>query len=897
MKKLLIILLALSFNVFATSPFSDVGSSNSNYKAVNELYKLWVINWYDDGTFKPTKTVNRVEALKILLIWAKVPLDESDSALNFSDTQSDSWYAKYLITARNLWIVKGYSDGRFLPESSINLAECLKMVIESFRVDYDKNVKESPIPWVLSDTWFVPYFKFAIDNDLISQKSDPTKKVNRWEIAQIIYNMIILKSKLDEDKLTAEQYSDSMVWKILSSWEKYLTEDYTASIRDVTFWTRLQINNPANGKSVLVRVNDNVIDNQDRDIKLSKRAFDSIKDLNEKIIWVKINKVSVDSNIEPSVKVTADCSYPEQQKSKIDFFDWISLSSWVNKYYRENEVFNISWNLSKSASQLTVFIINSSWNKDIFVWQVTNWFFSIDIDAWNAWNKQIWMVQGSDWKSYLYDIEVKKMDCEKKFDSDYAIKPTNIDFKIKGDETYIKWNWTGGIIRFIAKQGEKVVEKYITKNDQYLKLDTSWFKDFSEWEAYFQLALAQNYTNSFFGQLTGFSVAESKKVKIVQHFHKIYDRNVLELDEEPSTFSVWGKIFISWSIKDSIKTQAVIATPSSKIEQVEIQNDKQKIKDQNWIEIYPSLSRFKMEYTPKESWTYLIELNHVSWVAGLNYPVYESWYLPLIPDYMDKSQNTNKKVTELNVSTFRSNMLWLLNWERNKIGLNRLMLNPSLNNLAQARAEDMATNNYVGHWDKSWKSANDLRFGYWIKNIVAENIAQEVNLENAHFGLMRSPIHRANILEKDWSRVWLGFALAKDWTLIVDQIYSSSPILDTSLNDMRNELIDIINSKRNSYLVASSTLHAVAQNWSEDMINKGFFDFTSPDKITLNDQIHEAWITSTVGNFIVANSTWIWVKEEVAKHDRVLDIVWKKIGIWIKQDSDWIIKVTLIYTY
>lgn len=72
----LIISLALIIPAHAedetTSPFPDVEEWTKYYDAITYLYENGIISGYEDCTFQPDREVNRVEALKILLLSAGI---------------------------------------------------------------------------------------------------------------------------------------------------------------------------------------------------------------------------------------------------------------------------------------------------------------------------------------------------------------------------------------------------------------------------------------------------------------------------------------------------------------------------------------------------------------------------------------------------------------------------------------------------------------------------------------------------------------------------------------------------------------------------------------------------------------------------------------------------------
>jgi len=59
----------------------------------------------------------------------KTDTDASGIELNFTDLDPQAWYAEDLKTALSLNIISGYPDGSFLPNASVNRAEALKMLL------------------------------------------------------------------------------------------------------------------------------------------------------------------------------------------------------------------------------------------------------------------------------------------------------------------------------------------------------------------------------------------------------------------------------------------------------------------------------------------------------------------------------------------------------------------------------------------------------------------------------------------------------------------------------------------------------------------------------------------------------------------------------------------------
>lgn len=107
--------------------FSDVDSNDWHWTFIERAKKLALIEGYADGTFKPDSKINRAEALKIILKAFKK--DKSDVCeKSFADVRGNEWFYPYLCTATNLRIVSGYDDGKFHPERNVTRAETAKIV-------------------------------------------------------------------------------------------------------------------------------------------------------------------------------------------------------------------------------------------------------------------------------------------------------------------------------------------------------------------------------------------------------------------------------------------------------------------------------------------------------------------------------------------------------------------------------------------------------------------------------------------------------------------------------------------------------------------------------------------------------------------------------------------------
>lgn len=152
-----LMLVCLAFESYAQN-FND--TELSYYQdSIQTLASEWVIAGYGDGRFGPDNTITRAEILKILF-WAKwVSPNPSDEAC-FPDVTTTKWYHPFICEWVKLWVVKGFEDGTFGPDSPVTVLEALAMWLRIFGI-----APESGNPW------YVPYRTFADTSGILDTAS------------------------------------------------------------------------------------------------------------------------------------------------------------------------------------------------------------------------------------------------------------------------------------------------------------------------------------------------------------------------------------------------------------------------------------------------------------------------------------------------------------------------------------------------------------------------------------------------------------------------------------------------------------------------------------------------------------------------------------------------------
>lgn len=115
-------------------------------------------------------------------------------------------------------------------------------------------------------------------------------------------------------------------------------------------------------------------------------------------------------------------------------------------------------------------------------------------------------------------------------------------------------------------------------------------------------------------------------------------------------------------------------------------------------------------------------------------------------------------------------MLVLVNEERKKVGLKPLRADPEMQAVARLHSKDMFARGFFAHVNLDKKDPFDRMRAGGVKFLTAgENLALAQTLQQAHDGLMKSPGHRANILQRQFGRLGIGIVDGGIYGLMVTQ--------------------------------------------------------------------------------------------------------------------------------
>ena len=181
--------------------FWDVSKDHWAFEYIADLADRGVINGYDDGSFKPSKTVSRAEWAKMMVDAAGVVVN--DNSTNFTD-MANHWANKYVNAAKNY--LTGYKDGSYRPDQAATREDVTVAMVklkgyDLSEVDYSNLSKFKDNDSI--SNYAKVYVAVALTKDLISGFEDNTFRgqatLTRAEAATLLFRAF---QKGNDDKIT-----------------------------------------------------------------------------------------------------------------------------------------------------------------------------------------------------------------------------------------------------------------------------------------------------------------------------------------------------------------------------------------------------------------------------------------------------------------------------------------------------------------------------------------------------------------------------------------------------------------------------------------------------------------------------------------------------------------------
>lgn len=190
---------------YAATTFKDISTGAFYETAVYSLSEKGVIGGYSDGTFKPDKAVTRAEAAKMIAF--DLGLGQPVGTLvNFSDVKKEDWFYEPVTALTQAGGISGYEDGTFKPNKTITRAEMASMLVKAFSIKEKTDAQKAQFTDVNPASWYANAVQTLYGNNITSGRSAsqfaPNDPVTRGEIAAFIQKVNDRKNSQDKDQTT-----------------------------------------------------------------------------------------------------------------------------------------------------------------------------------------------------------------------------------------------------------------------------------------------------------------------------------------------------------------------------------------------------------------------------------------------------------------------------------------------------------------------------------------------------------------------------------------------------------------------------------------------------------------------------------------------------------------------
>lgn len=153
---------ALAIDIAPGNFYPDVRESSPEAVGINLLSREGIVKGYANGSFGPTRQVNRAEFLKIAMLSApQSRRPELVAADCFPDVHAEDWFSPYVCAAKEAGIVSGNADPKlprdqwkFAPDTPVQYDAALKMLTLLFGYEIHSSN---------SADWAAPYYDAAAE--------------------------------------------------------------------------------------------------------------------------------------------------------------------------------------------------------------------------------------------------------------------------------------------------------------------------------------------------------------------------------------------------------------------------------------------------------------------------------------------------------------------------------------------------------------------------------------------------------------------------------------------------------------------------------------------------------------------------------------------------------------
>lgn len=569
--------------------------------------------------------------------------------------------------------------------------------------------------------------------------------------------------------------------------------------------------------------------------------------------------------------------FPEQQIATLSFANFQLTAPFSNHFY-VNEVYVLEGDIiSGTSEEVFVFVCpdgeGCTKSKNFLEKTTDGRHFKIPVFFEETGNFQLGLISGRSGQSRVENISVIG---EPTLPSTPPLKPEHLSVRSGKNGAKFSWEGSGYLARLVIYQDSK-------RKDYIFRQATKTFsppsKDFGAWH---------KGDAWWFIEIDG-SRSPAKHITLTtQDFREIKETDVMvtslqEVFENPGTLRFNGKAL------KPVSKKAAVTLPNGQVQELHLGT-----KD------IPTGDAVEIEVALKSEGTYIFEVNNPAGAAVVNVPIYVGDYIPLLPDFFTSNPATLSTTPIDSIKTERATMLALINSDRKANGLEPVQLFDTLNSVAQKHSQDMNDRNFFGHNNPDGETPDDRRKkGNYLVGI-RENLGKASSLEHVQAGLMRSPIHRAAIIDPNMKRVGIGIVKSIEGYYLVTQNYSGLPLTASDALALEGTLYTKVQEYRAGKSVGTiahdPALREISTAWSAQMAEGSFFATIDSEGNSVAKLVRAGGNGAALRIHIVKSNTHVGIEEELFKQTGLEDSSFVSIGIGVAVNQSSDIYMTVIYS-
>ncbi len=177
--------------------FSDVKSGIWFESYLSKFVDRGIIEGYNDGSFQPSRTVNRAEMAKMIIKALGVDVESNDLEI-FCDIDEDAWYQPYVMQLYFDNIIEGYTGGTceggklFKASQEVSRAEGIKIILTMFGATVEplSSGDQTGFTDVDASHWAAAYIRTAFSLGIVNGYDDgsfqPNTPLTRAEFVKML---------------------------------------------------------------------------------------------------------------------------------------------------------------------------------------------------------------------------------------------------------------------------------------------------------------------------------------------------------------------------------------------------------------------------------------------------------------------------------------------------------------------------------------------------------------------------------------------------------------------------------------------------------------------------------------------------------------------------------------